>query len=422
VEAPKTMTMTKTKAKETTKQVARHGDPRLWWAGLTAASAYLAYATLPAWAQSAAPGSGARVFAEAKALLLSEYYDDKLPGGTLDLAAVQGMLNALNGGKAEGPNALLDARAMTELKRDLKGELIGIGTMIDYDEATGMARVDGLLPGSAAASAGIERGDRILSVDGVGVRGRPLKEVVSAIRGSEGTSVKLALLRGSATVEKNIVRRRLTLTSVEHSNAAEVGVLTIRMFSERTPGELETALNALKAGGMQRLLVDLRGNGGGLFEKSLESAELLLPKGAEIVRTMARGQKVTRHLSKRDPLIAPMPIVVIVDKSTASSAEVLAEALRVSAGATLVGTRTYGKWRMETLRPIADGYSLKFTIGLLQSPAGQGYDTVGLPPDVEVPGGPEPVEHTRRLLDINKRMETDPQLKAAVHILRRLRA
>ena len=364
----------------------------------------------------------ARILAETKALLLSEYVDDKLDAGNLDLAAVQGILTELNGGKADGPNALLDPRSGDELKRDLQGELVGIGTMIDYDETTGVARVDGLLPGSGALAAGIERGDRILSVAGVGVQGRPLREVVNSIRGKEGTTVKLSLLRGASTVEKTVVRKRLTLTSVEHATAGDLGLLIIRMFNERTPGELEAGLRAMSAAGAKRLLIDLRNNGGGLFEKSIASAELLLRKGSEIVRTITRGQKMTHVVSKRDPIMGPVPIVVLINKETASSAEVLAEALRVSAGATLVGAKTFGKWRMETVRPLSDGYSLKYTIGLLQSPAGKTFDGVGVPPDVEVPAGTDPVEHTRRLNDLDKKMEVDPQLRAAVHILRRLKS
>jgi carboxyl-terminal processing protease len=377
---------------------------------------------LPARAE-APPSPRARVLAEAKALLLAEYYDEKLDPGALDLAALQGILHELNGGKVDGPNALLDARSSEELKRDLQGELVGIGTMIDYDEVTGVARVEGLLPGSGAAAAGIERGDRILSVGGVGVRGRPLREVVNAIRGAAGSKVKLALLRGSSTVEKEVVRKKLTYSSVEHSSAGELGLLTIRMFNERTPTELEAALRTVQTAGAKRLLIDLRGNMGGLFEKSIGSAELLLRRGAEIARTVGRGQKVTRIVSKRDPVVGPaqVPIVVLIDKHTASSAEVLAEALRISGGATLVGARTMGKWRMETVRPLAEGYSLKYTIALLQSPAGQTFDGVGVPPDVEVTAGSEPIEHTRRLTNLDKRMDVDPQLKAAVHILRRLR-
>jgi carboxyl-terminal processing protease len=396
--------------------------PRIRFGSPVALALLLATAVGSAARAETKAAARARLLAETKQLLLSEYYDDKLEPGALDLAAVQGILTELNGGKADGPNTLLDPRSGEELKRDLQGEVVGIGTMIDFDEVTGVARVDGLLPGSGAEAAGIERGDRILSVAGVEVAGRPLREVVNSIRGKEGTTVKLALLRGAGTVEKTVVRKRLTLTSVEHSRVGDMGILIIRMFNERTPAELETALRALTGAGAKRLLIDLRGNGGGLFEKSIASAELLLQRGAEIVRTVGRGQKVTRMVSKRDPVVGPLPIVVMVDKQTASSAEVLAEALRVSAGATLVGARTFGKWRMETVRPLSEGYSLKYTIAMLQSPAGKSFDGVGVPPDIEVPAGTMPIEHTRRLTDLDKRIEADPQLKAAVHILRRLRS
>jgi carboxyl-terminal processing protease len=377
----------------------------------------------PAGAQGGGQGGGGdRLLEEARAMLLGEYYDDKLQRGSLDAAAVQGMMASLNGGKAEGPNVLLDARAMAELRGDLKGELVGIGAQIDYDEATGgVALVLGVLPGSTAALAGIEPGDRILSVDGKGVRGQPLRQVVAAIRGAEGSSVKVGLLRGAKVIEKTIARRKLAFPSVEHRAEGDTGLVTIRLFNERTPEELQQALAALWKADVKRLLIDLRGNPGGLFEKSIEAAELLVPRGAEIARSVGRSNNVKRYQSKRQPVLTRLPMVVLVDGQTGSSAEVLAEALRITTGATLVGQKTFGKWRMETLRPLSGGYTLKFTIAMVQSPAGQSFDGKGLQPDVEVPAGSQPLEHTRRLPDMDKRREADPQLKAGLHVLLRLR-
>jgi carboxyl-terminal processing protease len=377
---------------------------------------------LPVPRAGAQGGAGDRLFGEARALLLGQYYDEKLAGDELDAAAVQGMMTSLNGGKADGPNVLLDARAMAELRGDLKGELVGIGAQIDYDEATGgVALVLGVLPGSTAAMAGIEPGDRILSVDGKGVRGQPLRQVVAAIRGAEGTNVKVGLLRGSKVIEKTIARKKLAFPSVEQRAEGDTGLVTIRLFNERTPEELQAALAALATAGVKRLLIDLRGNPGGLFEKSIESAELLVPRGAEIARSVGRGNSVKRYQSRRQPVLTRLPMVVLVDGQTGSSAEVLAEALRTTAGATLVGQKTFGKWRMETLRPLSGGYTLKFTVAMVQSPAGQNFDGKGLLPDVEVPAGTQPLEHTRRLADMDKRREADPQLKAGLHVLLRLR-
>ena len=178
-------------------------------------------------------------------MLLADYYDDKLNAGALDLAAVQGMVNSLNGGKPEGPNAILDPRSMAELTDSLKGELVGIGAQIDYDETTGMALLMGTLPGSAAAAAGLQKGDRVLGVDGQPFRGRTLHEVMRAIRGKAGTSVRVSLLRGSTVVEKTMVRKRLALPSVEHMVTGDVAVVTLRLFNERTPAELEAALKAV---------------------------------------------------------------------------------------------------------------------------------------------------------------------------------
>jgi carboxyl-terminal processing protease len=369
-------------------------------------------------ARGEAPAGSGALVGEARALLLGEYYDEQLAGGSLDVAAVQGMVQSLNGGKPEGPNALLDPRSMAELTDDLKGELVGIGAQIDYDEATGMAQVMGTLPGSAAAGAGLAKGDRVLGVDGQPFRGRALKEVMRAIRGPAGTSVRISLLRGSAVIEKSMVRKRLVLPSVEHQLIGDVGLVIVRVFNERTPAELAAALRALSDRHAQRLLLDLRGNAGGLFDKALAAAELLVPRGAEIVRTVGRKNLVTRYQSKGAPVLAKLPMVVLVDNLTASSAEVLAEALRVSTGATLVGGKTFGKWRMETLRPLQGGYTLKFTVAMLQSPLGQSFDGKGLVPDVEVPAGSEQLEHTRRIAELDRRLAADPQLKAGLHVLK----
>jgi carboxyl-terminal processing protease len=372
----------------------------------------------PAGGRAEAPASSAALSAEARAILLSDHYDDKLSAGALDLAAVQGMVTSLNGGKPEGPNAILDPRSMAELTDDLKGELVGIGAQIDYDETTGMALLMGTLPGSSAAGAGLQKGDRVLGVDGQPFRGRTLKEVMRAIRGKAGTSVRVSLLRGSTVIEKTMVRKRLALPSVEHMLAGDVAVVTLRQFNERTPAELEAALKAVSDGKAQRLLLDLRANAGGLFEKAIESAQLLVPSGAEIVRTAGRKGKLTRYHSKGSPVLGKLPLVILVDNLTASSAEVLAEALRVNNGATLVGAKTFGKWRMETLRPLQGGYTLKFTVAMLQSPQGHSFDGKGLAPDVEVAPGTEQLEYTRRIPELDKRLAADPQLKGALHVLK----
>jgi carboxyl-terminal processing protease len=372
----------------------------------------------PAAGRAEAPAGHAPLAAEARAMLLADYYDDKLSAGALDLAAVQGMVNSLNDGKPEGPNAILDPRSMAEMTDSLKGELVGIGAQIDYDETTGMALLMGTLPGSAAAAAGLQKGDRVLGVDGQPFRGRTLHEVMRAIRGKAGTSVRVSLLRGSTVVDKTMVRKRLTLPSVEHMVTGDVAVVTLRLFNERTPAELESALKAVGESKAQRLLLDLRANAGGLFEKAIESAQLLVPKGAEIVRTVGRKGKLTRYQSKGSPVLARLPLVILVDNQTASSAEVLAEALRVNNGATLVGGKTFGKWRMEMLRPLSGGYTLKFTVAMLQSPQGKNFDGQGLAPDVEVTPGTEALEHTRRITEMDKRLSADPQLKGALHVLK----
>ena len=356
-----------------------------------------------------------RLLEEATALLRSDYVDERLDPQALEVAAVGGMMAALNGGK-EGPNKLLSPADMEQLKADLKGEVVGVGVRIDFDPETGTAMVAGTLPGSPAEAADVQRGDRILSVDGATFRGRTLLDMAGAMRGKEGTAVKLALLRGAAVCRRASPGARSAWPSVEQVRFGDLGIVTIREFSERTPADLEAALRKLD--GIERLVVDLRENPGGLFEKGLAACELLLPPGAEIARTVGRGGATKHHVSRKAPILRALPMAVLVDGRTSSSAELMAEALRAGVSATLVGTRTVGKWRMETLRELSGGYVLKFTIAMLRSPRGQSFDGKGLQPDLEVAAGSEPLDTHRRLPDLARRMEADPQLKAAVHVLR----
>jgi carboxyl-terminal processing protease len=372
---------------------------------------------IPGFADAAGPEKGApgRLIDEARELLRTDYYDEKLDPKALELAAVEGMMASLNGGK-DGPNKLLTPAQMEQMHADLKGEVVGIGVRIDFDKEGGNAIVMGTLPGSPAQAADLQTGDRILSIDGATFRGKTLMDMVGAMRGKEGTSVKVAVLRGAAVAQKTITRRKVSWPAVEQVRFGDLGIVTVREFSERTPADLEVALKALS--GIRRLVVDLRENPGGLFEKGLAASELLLPQGAEICRTVGRGGATKHHLSRRAPILRAMPMAVLVDGRTASSAELLAEALRAGVSATLVGTRTLGKWRVETLRELSGGYVLKYTIAALRSPRGQSFDGKGLSPDLEVAAGSEPLDTVRRLPDLARRLEADPQLKAAVHVLR----
>jgi carboxyl-terminal processing protease len=362
--------------------------------------------------KSPAPG---RLIDEARQLLRTDYYDEKLDPKALEVAAVEGMMAALNGGK-DGPNKLLTPSQMEQLQADLKSEVVGVGVRIDFDKEGGSAIVMGVLPGSPAQAADLQAGDRILSIDGATFKGKTLIDMVGAMRGKEGTSVKLAVLRGAAVAQKTIPRRKVSWPAVEQVRYGDLGIVTIREFSERTPADLEAALKALE--GIRRLVVDLRENPGGLFDKGLAAGELLLPQGAEICRTVSRGGATKHHVSRRAPILKAMPMAVLVDGRTGSSAELLAEALRAGVSATLVGTRTVGKWRVEMLRELSGGYVLKYTVATLRSPRGQTFDGKGLTPDLEVNAGTDPVDTIRHLPDLPRRLEADPQLKAAVHVLR----
>ncbi len=373
----------------------------------------LTAATLPARADDAFR-DGDKAFAKTRELLQQSYVNDKVSDDRMWRAATEGLLHGIGNGKWD---TLLSPSELAALKADLVGEVVGLGVHISVDEQAGIVNVEGVVPGSGAERAGMAVGDKILRLDGRTLKGMSEGEVARTMRGKAGTSVTLTILRDAEIVTRTIKRAPFVIDPVSSMMLpGGAGLVQVRMFTEKTPTLLKSALGRLRGAGMKALVIDLRNNEGGYYPAMLECAGELLPKGALIVTALGRGGSVEDKRTSTDPQVS-VPMAVLVNHVTASGAEILAGALK-QAGARLVGKRTFGKWNAQILEELGNGWAAKFTILVFRAPSGALPDGHGLEPDVEVEMDPGDLARAAAIKTGDKRLGGDAQLRVAVTLLK----
>jgi carboxyl-terminal processing protease len=327
--------------------------------------------------------SGAKAFAAVRDTLLKAYYAEGLTEDDLYRAATAGMLEKLEP-RMKKYNRLLPPQEAAEMRNDLKGEVVGIGVQISFDEKSGYTDVLGTLPGSPSEKAGLVAGDKIVTVNGKLYKGMHIRDVVADIRGKAGERVTLSVLRGDKLVSFSIARDRVGYDNpVGAVLSDQVGYLFIPSFTEKTAGNVKAALEDLGRKGVSSLILDLRRCPGGFFDSAVGTAEFFVPEGAPIVVVKRRGKPDQTYASKGKPILADLPLAVLVDGNTSSGAEFLAGVLREARHARIVGTQTRGKWSVQSLDDLPNGYAYKYTTGLFGTPAGKSLEGIGLTPDVE---------------------------------------
>ena len=354
-------------------------------------------------------------FNQVKKMLLENHYDSKISNEMLYEAATRGMLSALNPSDQEEWNKLYSPKEYKELQDDLKDEVTGIGVGMKFNEENGIATITNVIPHSAADSEGIKAGDEIISVEGKLYKGLQFRDLVYAIRGKVGESVRLKILRGDSILSKKVTLEKINWAPVEFTMLKnKLGYIKIHYFSEKSTSLLKQALQKLGQEQVAALVIDLRLNEGGLFDQAVDSASLFTPKGKTVVRVEARGGKETNQMANDEPVIKNIPIAVLVSAKTSSGAELFAGSLSENANAKLIGEKTHGKWSAQTLEKLSNGFAYKFTVSMFKTPNGKSYSGTGLAPDVTVASVREsPLE----IEDPEKMLEKDETLRTAAHLL-----
>ena len=302
-----------------------------------------------------------------------------------------------------------DEEEYKQFMESTTGEFFGIGVQIGAVEGSKLITVIAPIKGSPAEAAGLKSGDKIVSVDGVEYTVDEMDEAVKHIKGDKGTTVTLGIMsEGDGRVrDVKITRDEIHMESVITGSIGDIAYIGLTQFEENTVDEFTKALKA--AGNKKGLILDLRGNPGGILEAAVGISDQLLPE-ADIVSAKDNRDKEVFHYTS-DEESWNKPIVVLVNGGSASASEIVAGALKDNKAATLVGEKTYGKGVVQTLVPLPGGGGIKLTTSEYFTPSGVSIQDKGIEPDVKV-SLPEDVQ----AIGLEHR-DQDTQLQKAIAII-----
>ncbi len=276
---------------------------------------------------------------------------------------------------------LTEEEYLAEQNED-QGQLIGLGLTLSEDES-GYIRIAEITKDSPVSDAGIKAGDIITLIDGVSVLSEGFDESVEALRGTEGSEIRLTVRRGGIDKDYTFSRRSIEVESVTGEMLDEyVGFIRIKSFKKNTPQKFVETLERLTSNGARSLIFDVRDNAGGSIEVLSDCVDPLLPEGVIATAEYKDGHSETLIYSDENKLEIPM--VVLVNTNTASAAELFAASLRDFSDAVLIGENTYGKGVMQKTTEFSKNGAVVLTVAKYQTSVSKCYDGIGLSPDISI--------------------------------------
>ncbi|PRS35603.1 peptidase S41 [Bacillus sp. RJGP41] len=308
-----------------------------------------------------------------------DYYEEVDEEKLVD-GAINGMIKSLD----DPYSAYMDKKEASSFHESISSSFEGIGAEIQ--EQDGQIMVVSPIKGSPAEKAGVKPNDIILSVDGKSVEGLSSSEAVLKIRGEKGTKVDLSISRAgeSEPIKLTIKRDTIPIETV-YAEMLDDGVAKIQVtsFSEHTVQELKTALEEMSKKDMKGLVLDLRGNPGGLLDQAIEMASMFIPNGKVVLQVEDRSGKKDVYKSENDGELK-IPVVVLIDDGSASASEIVAAAVSESADIPLIGVKSFGKGTVQTAQDFEDGSNFKYTAAKWLTPEGNWIHKKGIKPDINV--------------------------------------
>jgi carboxyl-terminal processing protease len=349
-------------------------------------------AKLPEFVRSHFVDSSAGLNVEASELIEDNYYR---PVGPTELSnsSLQGMVRELRKRHHDRFSEYFSPESLESFNQEIEGRFSGVGLSV-VPVKRGLRAVQ-VFHGSPADQAGIESGDTIVSVNGDSIAGQGSSEATAKIKGPEGTQVTLGVLdaKTGKVRDLKLTRAEVALPNVSSRvvtvKGHKLGYIRMLSFSEGVHALLAKAVEKVEGEGAEGIVLDLRGNPGGLLDEAVLSASAFLPEGEVVVSTKSRTQGDSVHKTVGGNL-PKLPLVVLIDRNTASAAEILTAALADDAGATVVGTRSYGKGVFQEEKSLSNGGALKLTVGEYFTPNGVNLArSGGIHPDVKVSDNPK---------------------------------
>lgn len=294
--------------------------------------------------------------------------------------AIEGYINSLGDEYAE----YIPADKMKEYTEGIMGNFVGIGIYMVKNTEKDLVQVLSPIRESPAEKAGIKAGDLITKVNGVSYTADQMSEMANTIKGEEGSKVTIEVLRGEQILTFEVTREKVNTNPVYSEKLEnDIGYLEITSFDEGVAEDFKAKYLSLKEQGIKGLVIDLRDNGGGLVAEALKIVDYIVPKDQTALITVDKDGKEEISKTKEDAIITE-PIVLLVNSSSASASEIMAGALKDLKGATIVGTKTYGKGVIQQLLTLSNGAGLKITVEEYYTPNKTKINKVGITPDYEI--------------------------------------
>ena len=294
----------------------------------------------------------------------------------LERAAIEGVLKATGDEWAN----YFPKSALQVLREQSSSMFTGVGVWLSKSRG-GQIKISSIQVGSPAEKSNLLVGDQVLEVNGTDVRGASLTSVIALIRGAVGKRIELVVSRDDKKVLVSLSTKKVAVRTVEASQVSDgIAFIEITSFSSGTAEDVKAALENLKFD--SGVILDLRNNPGGLIEEAVKVAEIFIEKGV-IVSYQVNGAERLFKASNPDPVTAP--VIVMINRNTASSAEILAGAFQDRNRGVVVGERSYGKGSVQEFVTLGDGSKIELTVALYRTPSGRVIDEVGITPDLEVP-------------------------------------
>lgn len=337
--------------------------------------------------------------------MIEEYFLEEVDETALEEGVYRGMIAALG----DPYSTYYSQEELQELTNKTQGIYYGIGARVGIDAETSLPRIASVISDTPAEEAGLMAGDLLYKADDTLLQGMDLSSAVALIKGDEGTTVHLTVIREGETdyLEFDVVRRKLTNETVAYKMLEDhIGYIQIQEFDDVTVDQFTDALATCRGSGMEGLILDLRGNPGGNLDTVCEISRMMLPKGLIVYTEDKNGNREEYSCDGTKQL--DVPLVVLVDGNSASASEILAGAVKDYGIGTLVGTTTFGKGIVQRIMRLSDGSAVKLTVSNYYTPNGNNIHKIGIEPDVEVP-----FESEAYLED-----GTDNQLNKALEVLK----
>lgn len=346
--------------------------------------------------------------------LINLYYLDEIDNLEVEDGIYTGLVDALD----DPYSVYYDEESLSAMEESTNGEYAGIGAMMSQNPDTMEVQVVQCYDGTPSKEAGMLAGDVMISLNGEDITGLELSSIVAKIKDGETTPVTIGLLRDGEELELEVKRRVVEIPTVEWEMLEDgIGYLRILEFDLVTVSQFEEAMKELEAANMEKLIVDVRDNPGGVLQTVCEILDQILPEGLIVYTEDKYGHREEYRSDAAN--VFEKPLVVLVNENSASASEVFSGAIKDYGVGTLVGTKTFGKGIVQRLFNLSDGTGLKLTVSKYYTPNGNDIHEKGIEPDVEVVMKEYDTETLQQITEENWK-EYDNQLEKAVEVLKEI--